>query len=366
MRLMLLAFVLSLAATAAVAQPAAHHTGGRTEIVTDVLYGYDDDGRGRTLEQESEAHQWPGVYFETRFKGRKLNVYITDSHSRYKLYIDDKPPVILSGFSPVHFIRERKGGWHKARLEKISEAQNAVGYFYGFVAPSGKMETPPPRDRRIEFIGDSDMVGYASASTKRDCTPQEVHDTTDTSIGYPVLTAKHFDADYQINAYSGIGVVRNYDGNEPHRTLPKLYPRVVFDDAAPWDRSGWKPQVIVIAVGGNDYSTDLKPDEAWPDRAAFRSDWRKTFTAFVRDVRTHNPDAYILLGISGHFNAEYLADSEAAHAELSAQDDRVGKVIYPALDNTACNWHPSPGDHKTLSDLVIAHIVAKPDIWSSR
>lgn len=208
------------------------------------------------------------------------------------------------------------------------------------------------------------MVGFGNLSTKRECSKEEIFDTTDSQQAYPAQVARKYDADFQLNAYSGIGIVRNYDGNEPDRPMPVLYPRVLFDDPTTYDRKGWTPQVIVIALGGNDFSTPLKPGEKWQDTAALRADWEATFVKFLADIRAQNPKAFLIMGVLETFNADYLAASKSVlSAYRAGGDTRIGMVTYPQLENTGCLWHPSLNDHKTMTDIVTRFIDQQPDIW---
>src|SRR6185312_14756892 len=107
---------------------------------------------------------------------------------------------------------------------------------------------------QIEFIGDSHTVGYGNTSRTRECTQDDVWKTTDNSQSFGPLIAGHYAADYQINAISGRGIVRNYNGT-PGDTLPVAYPYVLFDKKEEYSDPHWKPQIIVISLGTNDFST---------------------------------------------------------------------------------------------------------------
>ena len=48
-----------------------------------------------------------------------------------------------------------------------------------------------------------------------------------------------------------------------------LYPRALFDDPTP-DDTPWEPQIIVIGIGGNDFSSPIRPDEPWGTQEKFR------------------------------------------------------------------------------------------------
>jgi len=92
------------------------------------------------------------------------------------------------------------------------------------------------------------------------------------------LTAKHFKADYQINASSGFGVVRNYNGGNPEKNLLTLYPFTInslstLNHKDEIDHARWAPHIIVIGLGTNDFSTQLNPNEKWTTRTQLQNDF---------------------------------------------------------------------------------------------
>ena len=235
------------------------------------------------------SYQWPGVYFESTFHGPSVSLAFDDSANNFNVIVDGKPVMILRKPGATTITVGAQGaGIHTIRLEKRSETQYATGHFYGFRALLAPPAASPTR--QIEFIGDSLTVGYGNTSAFTQCTPDEIFETTDAQEGFGVLTAKHFNADYQINAFSGLGMVRNYDGKEHAKYhMPMLYPRAIFDDPTPAVEPDWHPQIIVISIGGNDFSTPVRADETWGNEAAMAADYEKTYVAFVEKVHAANP-----------------------------------------------------------------------------
>src|SRR5690606_28313656 len=82
-------------------------------------------------------------------------------------------------------------------------------------------------------------------------------------------------------------------------TMPMLYGRSnPIDPTSSFDLTSWTPDVVVVMLGGNDFSIG-QPDESAPGSgpptlAEFTSDYR----SFVSQLRGHYPSAYILLTIS--------------------------------------------------------------------
>ncbi|MCR6657793.1 MAG: hypothetical protein NVV72_00055 [Asticcacaulis sp.] len=86
------------------------HIGGRVVAVS-----ADDPAQGY-------RHQWPGTYFEARFKGTEVHLRLNDEVNRFNVYVDGRVvntpsrpgegDILLGPFPP---------GEHTIRAEKLSE-----------------------------------------------------------------------------------------------------------------------------------------------------------------------------------------------------------------------------------------------------
>jgi lysophospholipase L1-like esterase len=339
---------LFLTGAAQAADPLPVHIGGRTVVEAD----------------GSHRFGWPGTYFESRFEGTAVTVaaesgtefmrVLVDGEEKLRLHRPAKAEATLSGLAP---------GAHVVRLEKLTESQSGGGRFLGFFPAGDTRALPPaPRARRIEFIGDSYTVGYGNTSPVRTCPGQGVHDTTDTQQAFGPLLAKRLDADYRVVAYSGFGIVRNYNGGRPGESLPGLYPRLIPDDAAQLEKgaSGWQPQVIVINLGTNDFSTPLHTGEPWVTPEALRAAYRARYTDFARGLMRRHPRAQLVLMGSDAFygEVEQVAKSLNAGAKRPVVTVRFGE-----LELTGCDYHPSLADHRSLADLLEKTLSGLPSLW---
>ncbi|MGB8601780.1 MAG: GDSL-type esterase/lipase family protein, partial [Rhizomicrobium sp.] len=260
-------------------------------------------------------------------------------------------------------LKDLGAGHHTIRLEKISETQNSMGTFDGFYVASSDAVLPAPQyDRRIEFIGDSFTVGYGNISRGAVCTSDDVRETTDTSEGFPPQTAKHFGAAYRIMAFSGRGMVRNYSDVDHGVTLPVLYQYSLFDKSAPAPQDGWQPDVYIIGLGTNDFSTQLAPTETWKSRDELDADYVRTYIAFVKELHAKNPKAhFILMASSISFDGEFLKNVTAVTEGLKKAGIKdVDMAPYGLLEYSACHGHPSLKDDVTLSNLLIERIARLP------
>lgn len=336
-------------------KPVALHTGGRVSPVT--------DANGPNYRQ-----QWPGIYYEGQIKGRFALIGQDPSHV-WHFYVDGKLAGSTStdADSPI-WVDTGSEGPHIIRLEKFNESQNEASSFIlgPILAAATPLPAPPPRARQIEFIGDSFTVGYGNTSTTQTCTESEVWATTDTSQAFGPMTAKAFNADYQINAFSGRGIVRNYD-SFVGPTLPELYPYALFDGQTVYNNPDWQPQIIVIGLGTNDFSTPVKPDDKWADTAALHTDYRRGYVAFVKELRTRNPNAHFILMSSDRFdgtlrdNVRQVADTLRAEGET-----RVDTLFFEGLDYGGCHFHPSLADHLKINALLKNHLTAHPELWQNK
>jgi lysophospholipase L1-like esterase len=311
------------------------------------------------------SYQWPGVYFESTFRGNAVSLAFDDSANNFNVIVDGKPLMILRKPGATTITVQAPGqGTHTIRLEKRSETQYATGHFYGFRALLAP--TAPVPARQIEFIGDSLTVGYGNTSAFTQCTPDEIFETTDAQEGFGVLTAKHFNADYQINAFSGLGMVRNYDGKEHAKYhVPMLYPRAIFDDPTPAVEPDWHPQIIVISIGGNDFSTPVRSDEPWGTQAAMAADYEKTYVAFVEKVHADDPKAQLVM-MWHEDDPAYATSAQKVFDTLKGEGLPLDRVHLPQMADTGCNGHPNIRDDAKAADALIGYFEAHPDDWQGK
>ncbi len=322
------------------------------------------------------VHEWPGVYFEAAFHGDRVVLKFDDPANEYRLLVDAMPPIPLAqpGTAEVA-IGGLADGVHHLRLEKVTESIDLPETFAGFYVPATArpIALQPPRPRQIEFIGDSLMAGYGARSDTRQCTKEEVRLRTDTQQAWPALVARRFDADYQVNAISGRGLVRNYAGESPDKPLPAVYPRALPSRPDEWHDGAWQPQIIVIGLYTNDFSTPLKPGEQWASADALVAGFTAAYAPLLAELHRRAPDAAVLVirpDVPGQPDAQSAAMVEAAQRSIAAAAEAAGvrTILFPVLGdlglaNAACDHHPSLDDHRKLAAWMGAWLEAHPELW---
>lgn len=321
---------------------------------------------GRTVAIDGGlAWQWPGVYFETAVEGAEVAFQLGAGAGTVHVQVDgDLVTTLRDAAAGRYRITGMGDGRHQVRLDTASEHQAGAGVFGGFRLPAATIAAPlPQRHRRIEFIGDSHTVGYANTSSERDCDSAQVAATTDTGAAYGPQLARRYGADYRVNAISGRGVVRNYNGAGGD-TLPQAYPYLLLSHRHPDSGTAWQPQLVVIALGTNDFSTPLREGEPWADRQALRADYVRGYAGFVRGLRERWPQARIVLWATDMAEGEIQAHARQVVDTLRGEGDpAVSFLPVSGLDLQACHWHPSAADHAAIAAALAAHVDALPAPW---
>ncbi|KOX19880.1 cellulose-binding protein [Saccharothrix sp. NRRL B-16348] len=339
----------------------------------DVLAGAHTAGRVKATASAAQ-YTWPGVYFEGRFRGTGVGVVLNDANNDYEVQVDGTTvATLLAPGRTTHWVNNLTNAEHSVRLVKRTESTWAAGEFGGFVAATGGeiLAKPAARTRQIEFIGDSNTVGYGNTAGTRDCsTNGGVSRNTNANLNFGALTARSLNADYQINAQSGLGMVRNYNGGSPELDYRTFYERGLQHVAGDvWQNPGtWKPQLVVVALGTNDFSTAINPGERWTTPESLVAAYKTAYQGFLDKLRArYGANTVIVVGALNWSSTPAFAQAaeQVVKDRNSQGDSRVRYWYYedPSFDRLGCDWHFSLRDHRTISGLLNNYIAALPLAW---
>ena len=296
---------------------------------------------------------WSGSTITANFDGTEAKATIkSQGDNWFNIIVDGvvKTPINVNNTTKtITLASGLTSGKHTVTVFKRTEAQVGVAQFLGFDFGSGKLLAPPPEAaRKIEYIGDSITCAYGNEGTDRNqpFTPPNQN----AYLSFASLTARNLNADQITVAYSGKGVFRNYGGNM-QEVMPVLYPRTIPQDPNTiWDYKSWIPDVVVINLGTNDFSTDA------PSETSFVN----AYKGLVCRVRSQYPDAHIfctmgpmLWGDSIPTCRGYL--TKVVDSFKSGGDSSVHFFEYPQQleqDGYGEDWHPSIKTHQKMSDLL--------------
>ncbi len=311
------------------------------------------------------TYEWPGTYFRAAFRGSRVYFRVGKGQQILHVIVDGQQRAALVKPAPGAYEVDGLGnGKHRIGVYVATESQAAPDTFGGFALPPGERALKlPRRKRQIEFIGDSYTVGFGNLSNTRVCSNAKIWRDTDDILAFGPRTARHYNADYQVNAISGRGVVRNYNGFKAD-TVPEAYPYVLFNKKQKYENPRWKPQVIVIGLGTNDFSTPLHPGQRWKTRAALHADYQATYERFLKMLRARNPRAYIIVWAADVAHGEVEAQAQKVVATLKRQGFKnISYLSIHGLQFSACDSHPTLTDDQTIANRLIQVIDAHKRAW---
>lgn len=261
------------------------------DLEQDVLYF------GRTYKKGNiQWFNWSGSGFSIRFQGTAVaaelysNAPDTRNLAYVKVYVDgvEQKDILLKEETQIVMLAEGldPAVAHTVQVYKRTNVRSSTAGVGRLVLMDGAiLEPEQPKDRLIEFLGDSLTVGYMAAKDGK--TARAWSTTTEDVTGtYCPQIAQALDAQYQVVAVSGRGIVRN-NGGDQDVLFPDIYreldaynnPTVEYDFAR-------QPDVIVINLGSNDES---EANQDLPEET-----FRQGLYEFLKEVRQFNPDAQIL------------------------------------------------------------------------
>ncbi|MGW0854389.1 GDSL-type esterase/lipase family protein [Streptomyces sp. NPDC002690] len=309
---------------------------------------------------------WPGVYFEGRFRGTGVGVVLDCPAADYDVQIDGTTlATLVTPGATKHWINGLRDGEHTVRVVKRNDTPGDTSTFGGFVAAPGGavLSKPAPRERQIEFIGDSITVGYGNVSGTRDCDPEQLRRSTNADVSHGALTARRLDADYQINGFSGFGMVRNVAGICPDLTYRTYYDRALLNvDGDVWQNPGtWRPRIVVVNLGSNDFS-GLTPGEQWtPDSLA--AAFHASYVEFLRKLRTLYGVGTHLVAVGFDVNAEHVRQVVEACNDAGDSGVHYWFLDQSGLDFLGCDRHTSARDDRTIADRLAPFLGSLPTRW---
>jgi lysophospholipase L1-like esterase len=295
---------------------------------------------------------WSATGLVVRFDGTGASVVLDDQARYFTLLVDgqlqpdlattpgEQSYVLASGLAP---------GEHVVELYRRTEGSFGASVF-GDVTIDGELLPPPPVDRRIEVVGDSITAGYGNEGEAPCGFSAE---TENAQLTYAGVAARTLGAELHMIAWSGKGVVNNY-GDDVFEPMPEIYDRTIATEGAGWTFS-WHPDVVIVNLGTNDFSTDGDPAEnvfvpAYVD-----------FMAHLRDV---HPDAYILALSPSLFGAEatmvdgYL--QSAVDERMAAGDANVGWAnVNVEWVGSGCDGHPNVVTHEMMAGNLVAELESR-------
>jgi lysophospholipase L1-like esterase len=304
-------------------------------------------GRVERLPEGKARHAWSGTGFVARFRGTGVAVRWKDDKNEHQVVLDGKllPKVVTrAGVEQYPLAEGLALGDHRLEVYRRTEALFGPTTFLGLDVIGGEILADVTEvRRRIEIVGDSISCGYGIEGTSTSC-----HFSASTEnhyLSYGAVLARQLDAEVSTIAWSGRGVVKNYNG-ELGDKMGLLYQRVLPEStSSQWSRTPAN-DVVIVNLGTNDYSTD--PD---PEANAFID----AYVSLLEEVRRNNPHALILCTIGPMLAGRDLELAESSIGTAVERRNAVGDKRAEAYrlqtrnENPGCDWHPGIATHQRVA-----------------
>jgi lysophospholipase L1-like esterase len=247
------------------------------------------------------------------------------------------------------------------RIVKRTEAEVGTATLHGFELDRGRTLVPPGKrpSRHLELIGDSITAGYGNEGPGPDCHWDAAFENAD--LAYGAVAARELDASVAVAAWSGKGLLRNFEARDPD-TMAVLHERVIPTEP----RSARAPALpntaaVVVNLGTNDFLAGIPTEQAFV--AAYR--------ALLAELRARHPNALLVLALGPTLADDYphprarstlrswlTAIRDGLHEDGDRAVELLEQWIDPA-EGLGCDSHPSVKTHarmgRELAELLRKH-----------
>lgn len=264
------------------------------------------------------------------------------------VYIDDREPIAIcidrNGWYDVADDLE-PGVRHTVRVVKRTMS-NAGAVYISKVQLSENSKAwvnADVRPHRIQVLGDSITCGYGTLWDGSETEEVTVWQGGDQA--YPARLADRLNAELEVVAISGIGV-GNVE-NKPYPLLPS-YKQEDMHNGVDCDFSLYVPEVVVIALGTNDYGQNNPPEV-----------FRNNALTMIDFIREQYPDATIVWTYGAMGAASYGNTIRQMIDDLNANGDK--NIYYMPFElKSGEPWgqhgHPGQVTHDRLADELATFI----------
>lgn len=313
-----------------------------------------------TTDGEDVSFDWSGVYLRVRFKGPYIAMKCSDTKNCwFNLWIDremgpeaDRKFLVGAKDTLITLAEGLGKGEHEIILQKRTEGEQGRFTIHSFLTQGDLIQAKGRRSRHIEFIGDSYTCGFGTESSSRN-DPFEAK-TENCNLTYAAIVSRYFNADYNLVSHSGQGIVRNYDDYRPGYNIPDRYTQAFDEDPqTPWNPETAphkSPDIVVIYLGTNDFSTGKQP---------VLSEFVRRYVELLGKVKAHHGEEVPVLCIAT------AADPAAYdYVRTACQSSGMKNITYMSFspgvydydtDLGAC-WHPNYRGHLKWASCVIPYI----------
>ena len=315
---------------------------------------------GRTLVEGSDVtYDWSGVYFRVKFNGPYLAMKCSDTQNCwFNLWIDkemgpeaDRKFMVGAKDTLVMLAEGLGKGEHEIILQKRTEGEQGRFTVHSFISEGEILQADGRKDRHIEFIGDSYTCGYGTESGDKN--DPFLAETENCNLTYAAICARYFGADFNLVSHSGQGIARNYDNYGAGYHMPHRYTQLFNTSKEPFwdaDKAPYTPDMVVIYLGTNDFSTSQQPAEL---------SFRNNYITLLQSIKAnYGPEVPILCMASpaDPYLFDYVRNAVVISGLKNVAYMAVSYLAHNYEDDLGASWHPNYQGHIKVASCMIPYV----------
>ena len=315
---------------------------------------------GRTVVNDGDvSYDWSGVYMRVRFNGPYLAMKCSDTKNTwFNLWTDkemspeaDRKFMIGAKDTLVVLAEGLGKGEHEVILQKRTEGEQGRITVHSFLTEGEILQAEGRRSRHIEFIGDSYTCGYGTESNDRN--DPFLPETENCNLTYAAIASRYFGADFNLISHSGQGICRNYDDFRPGYNMPDRYSQA-FDESTDitWtpDMAPYRPDLVVIYLCTNDFSTARQPHETI---------FAGRYIELLKKVKANYGEDIPILCLASNvtpFSFDYIRNACMMSGLSNLTYVGLSRGMHNEEDELGASWHPNYKGHIKVASSVIPYI----------
>ena len=315
-------------------------------------------GRTHINSDNSVLLGFPGVSIKTEVVGKSLTADLQSSsgNSWIDVIVDDGSPTTIKiadqpqTIELFNFAEEAKHS-----VEVIHRTENWQGQIIlkQFTLDGENFLTAPllPK-RKMLVLGDSVTCGEA---IDRVAGEEKNSRWWNAQESYGMLTAHSLNAQVNLVCWGGRGLVRSWNGKTDDANLTDFYEFAVGDNdpTMKWDHTQYQPDLIVSAIGTNDFSQGI------PEREAYVT----AYVKLINKLLANHPQAHIALTEGAILNGDKKAAliDYIREAISRVNDSRVHQVTSNNYPGDAQDAHPTKEQHAAMAKDLAPQLKALMD-----
>ena len=296
---------------------------------------------GRTQKTKGTVRaDWSGSLAIVRFQGRFLEMeYANSGVTWLNIWVDREPDaradavVQLAAEGTLELTRFKRAGEHTVYVQKRTEGENGCLTFRAFLTDGTLLQARPWKERVMEIIGDSYTCGYGVEAPGRDS--PAIPEEENCNLSYSGILGRYFGADVVRISHSGRGIARNYADGDPEQTMPVRYLRTFDEKPAPAWVPDYRPDIVVIYLGTNDFSVGKQPS---------LGAWCRGYQTLLEEIRAFYGEEVPILCVASNADAllgDYVKEA-ALHCGLSGVYwTAISKGAHNEGSDLGAAWHPN-------------------------